>query len=292
MIVIKNNCSGSIPPGFFSNFFLVLDWLHNSMYTNQKTSVSWTTCTQENLWDNLFESSEFGIEDKIELIVNNFRCLYDKTLTITEINEKIKIYNKYNGWFYNNVNIFFDSDFQSLRDELNKTFSQLTIKKEILQELEKYESEITPKTMGVAIRIPSHYTIDKTEGIPVNTILNPIDFYNKISEEILYKFQKGNFDKIFVCCDVDYFIELLKTKIDEEKLIFIKYQRVQNMDGDWVEKKLKLVDEYRLVLMDSLLLSKCSYIFGGSSNIFLGSLIINNKLGFEILECLNNYYGL
>jgi hypothetical protein len=292
MIVIKNNCSGSIPPGFFSNFFLVLDWLHNSMYTNQKTSVSWTTCTQENLWDNLFESSEFGIEDKIELIVNNFRCLYDKTLTITEINEKIKIYNKYDGWFYNNVNIFFDSDFQSLRDEFNKTFSLLTIKKEILQELEKYESEITPKTIGVAIRIPSHYTIDKTEGIPVNTILNPIDFYNKISEEILYKFQKGNFDKIFVCCDVDYFIELLKTKIDEEKLIFIKYQRVQNMDGDWVEKKLKLVDEYRLVLMDSLLLSKCSYIFGGSSNIFLGSLIINNKLGFEILECLNNYYGL
>jgi hypothetical protein len=262
------------------------------MYTNQKTSVSWTTCTQENLWDNLFESSEFGIEDKIELIVNNFRCLYDKTLTITEINEKIKIYNKYDGWFYNNVNIFFDSDFQSLRDEFNKTFSLLTIKKEILQELEKYESEITPKTIGVAIRIPSHYTIDKTEGIPVNTILNPIDFYNKISEEILYKFQKGNFDKIFVCCDVDYFIELLKTKIDEEKLIFIKYQRVQNMDGDWVEKKLKLVDEYRLVLMDSLLLSKCSYIFGGSSNIFLGSLIINNKLGFEILECLNNYYGL
>ena len=58
-----------------------------------------------------------------------------------------------------------------------------------------------------------------------------------------------------------------------------------------VEKGLTFKEEYFLILSDALLLSKCDLIMGGSSNIFLGTLFINNQLKFKIFNILKETYG-
>lgn len=80
-------------------------------------------------------------------------------------------------------------------------------------------------------------------------------------------------------------------KFGRDKIIFTDYKRVSGLDQDWVEKKLSFRDEYFLILSDALLLSKCDLIMGGSSNIFLGTLFINNHIQFKIFNILKEVYG-
>jgi hypothetical protein len=292
MININNNCNGQIPVGFFANFLITIDWIHNSLYNGEKIFINWTCNSPENLWNHFFEQPNFGINDFHSVTVNNFRSLYDKKLTIDNINNVIKIYDKYNGWFYNNVNIFYDENFQNLRDEFNKSYNSLILNKKILSELETFENKFNSNVLGVAVRIPSHYTFDKTEGVPTLSRISAENFYEKICDEIFEKFNNEKYEKIFVCCDVEYFLNLLKNKFGDEKLIYTKYDRIKTLDGDWVDKRMSFYDEYRMALIDCLLLSKCKYVIGGSSNIFLTSLIINNKVNFKIFNLLSNSYGL
>ena len=81
------------------------------------------------------------------------------------------------------------------------------------------------------------------------------------------------------------------SRFGEDKIIFTNYNRVTGLDQDWVEKKLSFKDEYFLILSDALLLSKCDLIMGGSSNIFLGTLFMNNHVKFKIFNILNEVYG-
>ena len=57
-------------------------------------------------------------------------------------------------------------------------------------------------------------------------------------------------------------------------------------------KKLNEIDEYKLILKDSILLSRCKKVMGGSSNIFFGVLIINNNIEYKLFDILKNSYGL
>lgn len=291
MIEINNHCSDKIPPGFFSNFFIVLDWIHNSLYNQEKIFVNWNCGDSDNIWTSLFEQPSFS-KNNFNLKINNFRCQYDKKLTIDNVNEKLPVYDKYNGWFYNNVNFFYDENFQKFRDEYCKCFSSLEIKKNIINEVEEFTKNFDDDILGVTVRIPSHYTLDETNGKPLSYIHNLNYFYEKLSEEVVDEFNTKKYKKIFVCCDVQYFINLLIDKIGVDKIIYTEYNRIQTLDDDWVVKGFKLSEEYKLVLVDCLILSKCSYIMGGSSNIFLGSLIINKNLNFGIFNFLKKSYGL
>jgi hypothetical protein len=291
MVEINNHCSGKIPPGFFSNFFIVLDWIHNSMYNQEKIFVNWNCGDLDNIWPTLFEQPKFD-KNELSLKINNFRCQYDNKFTINNINEVLPVYNKYNGWFYNNVNFFYDENFQNFRDEFHKSFSTLEINKNIIEKVDEFTKNFDDDILGITVRIPSHYTLDKTDGIPLSNIFNVNDFYEKISEEVICEFNTKKYKKIFVCCDVQYFIDLLVEKVGSESVIYTNYNRIQSLDEDWVVKGLQLRDEYKLVLVDCLILSKCSYIIGGSSNIFLGSLIMNKNLEFGIFDFLKKSYGL
>ena len=117
------------------------------------------------------------------------------------------------------------------------------------------------------------------------------DYYLTIVNEIQEEFEIGGYDKIFVACDIQHFIDLMVNKFGEDKIIFTKYNRIQNLNGDWVGKNLPLKDEYFLILSDALLLSKCNLLMGGSSNIFLGTLFINNKINFKVFNALKETYG-
>lgn len=291
MIEIKNHCSGVIPPGFFSNFFIVLDWIHNSIYDNEKIFVNWYCGGTENLWTLFFEQLKFNGDSK-NLIVNNFRCTYPREHTIQNINEKILCYDKYRGWFYNNFNLFNDEHFQNLRDEFHESYKKIELKKNIIDKINEIEKNFDSEILGVAVRIPSHFAFENIDGVTLSKKMSPTEYYEKICDEVIKEFETKKYKKIFICCDVKFFIDLMVEKVGNDNLIYTKYDRVKNLDSDWVDKKFPLKEEYELVLTDSLLLSKCSYIMGGSSNIFLSSLVINNKVNYKIFEILENSHGL
>lgn len=293
MITIVNDCQGTLPGGFFSKLLVVLDWVHNSIYNKEKVFVDWS-CKKNlpyNLWDFFFEQPSLE-EDNTnrDIIIDHYRYAQRSEVNIN-LREIFPNYNKYNGKFVNQANLFFDKDFDSVRNEYNKAWELIKIKEPILNKLSSYDDYFKSKILGVTVRIPLHYTYDIPEGVPLSSKLTPIDYYNKISEEIINEFRINNYEKIFIACDIQYFIDLMISKLGEDKLLYTKYDRVKNLNGDWIEKKLSFKDEYELILMDSLLLSKCSYIMGGSSNIFCGVLFMNNKLKFKVFDTLKDLYG-
>lgn len=290
MIEISNNCIGSLPPGFFSNFLIVIDWIHNSIYNDEKIFVNWNCGSNKNIWDEFFEQPSFSQDNQSYLKVKNYRSHYEKKYTIQNIDKKLYTYSKYNGWFCNNVNVYYDEFFQNLRDEFSKAFQKIKIKQELLNQLPKFNP--FDKILGVAVRIPDHYSLGNNDWEVVTSVISPKDFYSKLSEEVINEYYEGKYDKIFVACDVQYFIDLVKNKIGEENLIINDYKRLEFLNKDWTYKNLTLTEEYRLVLIDCLCLSKCSMILGGSSNIFLSSLFIEPNLNFKLFNLLEKCYGL
>lgn len=293
MITVKNNCNGTLPPGFYSNFLIVLDWVHNSIYTKEKIIVKWN-CDgreQENLWEIFFDQPNIITnENNRNLSINHYRFM-NKNLIFNDIDKILPLYKKYDGNLWNRFDLFYESDFKNLRNEYNKAWNLIKIKDTITKEIKNYEKDFKGKILGATVRIPLHYTFDKPEGIPLSNKIKPEEYYELIAEEIIEEYNKNKYDKIFICCDVKFFIDLMLEKLGDDKLIYTSYNRVTNLNGDWNEKKLSFKDEYKLIIIDSLLLSKCDYIMGGSSNIFLGTLFINNNVDFKIFNVLKNLYG-
>lgn len=293
MIKIENECHGSLPGGFFSKFLIVLDWVHNSIYQKEKVFVDWS-CRGNldyNLWETLFEQPLLN-EDITERNITLFHYrFYHQEHIYKKINEIIPIFKNYNGKFWNNPIIFNDTDFQNVRNEFNKAWKKIKIKSHVINDVNYYLEKFGKKTLGVTVRIPLHYTYEKPEGNAISKTISPHTYYDLIYEEIKNEFENGNYDKIFIACDVEYFINLMINKFGKEKLVFTEYDRVKGLDNDWVEKKLSLKDEYFLILRDALLLTECNLILGGSSNIFIGSLFMNNNVNFKIFKLLKDVYG-
>lgn len=293
MINIQNISNSTSPPGFFSWFLLALDWIHNSLYTDEKIYIDWShnNNSKKNLWSLFFEQPFFK-KDTFLLNTSNFRNNCNKKILYEHLDKIIPIYNKYNGYFANNPQIYRDNKFYTVRNEFNKAWCHLIFKENILSEINALKIKINKtKNLGVAVRIPSHYAVSP-EGLAVVNLINPREFYEKILKEIEIEFYTNDYEKIFICCDVQPFIDLLIAKFGKKKLIYIDYERVKTYDDDWVTKNIPLEKEYKLVLFDTLLLSECNFLMGGSSNIFLSSLFINKNVNFKLFDCLKDLYGL
>lgn len=292
MIIIENDCDGYLPGGFFSKFLVVLDWVHNSIYEKEIVYVDWT-CRgglDHNLWDTLFEQPNLKFDINRDIILFHYR-FYHGEYKHSNIESILPNYDKYKGKFWNNPKIFKDEDFQILRNEYNKAWNHIKVKDHVIKNVEGYKKDFGNKTLGVTVRIPLHYTYNEPEGDAISKRMSPETYYDNIYKEIEDEFNNNGYDKIFVACDVEYFINLMIDKFGNDKIVFTNYRRVSGLDQDWVEKKLSFKDEYFLILSDALLLSNCDLIMGGSSNIFLGSLFINNKADFKIFNLLNEVYG-
>jgi hypothetical protein len=293
MIVIDHDCRGLLPGGFFSKFLVVLDWVHNSIYQNEKVTVNWTCLNKldHNIWDYLFEEPQLE-NDETDRTINLYHYrFYHYKYAYSKINEIMPYYHNYNGKFWNTPSLFQDDNFQNVRDEYNKAWNKIKVKENVSNNLNQYLEEFGNRTLGVTVRIPLHYTYNKPEGEAISRRMTPEDYYDRISNEIQEEFESGEYDKIFVACDIQYFIDLMINKFGEDKIIFTKYNRIQKLNEDWIGKNLPFKDEYFLILTDALLLSKCNLVMGGSSNIFLGVLFMNNKLNFKIFNILKETYG-
>jgi hypothetical protein len=290
MIEIKNVCYHN-PPGAFSHMYTVLDWMHNSVYTNEKIFINWNCGFDGNLWDVFFEQPKFDLEKDRHLIVKNPRSKND---VFGNINDVIPIYNKYNGYFANNVKVFGDDQFSYLRNEYNKAWSNIVIKDDIKNYVENFIQKFkNSKVLGIAVRCPTHYFVDSiNSNVFLHNRIDPNLFYQNIVSEIETEFIKNNYNKIFICCDVKPFIDLMISKFGEDVVIYTKYDRVNHLNQDWFVKNAPIEEEYRMVIIDSLILSNCDYLIGSSSNIFLITLFINNIVNFRLFNVLNNSYGL
>lgn len=292
MIKIENDCAGYLPGGFFSKFLIVLDWIHNSIYQKEKVNVDWS-CRgnlEYNLWETLFYQPDLCEDLDRSVVLYHYRY-YHSNYAYPSIDAILPNYNHYGGKFWNNPSIFSDPNFQIIRNEYNKAWNKIKVKDHVNENITKYLNSFGKKTLGVTVRIPLHYTYKRPEGEAISKRMSPEFYYDQIYQEIKKEFEENNYDKIFVACDVEYFINLMNDKFGQDKIIFTDYKRVSGLDQDWVEKKLTFKDEYFLILSDALLLSKCDLIMGGSSNIFLGTLFMNNHAQFKIFNILSDVYG-
>lgn len=290
MIEIKNVCYHN-PPGAFSHIYTVLDWVHNSLYTNEKIFINWNCGFDGNLWDIFFEQPNFSSINDRHLVVTNARSKND---VFENINDVIPIYNKYNGYYCNNVNVFQDDQFSYIRNEYNKAWSSITIKDDIRNYVNTFTQKFKDsKVLGVAVRCPTHYFVNSIDSnVFLHNQLDPNLFYQKIISEIETEFIKNNYNKIFICCDVQPFIDLMISKFGEDVILYTEYERVKDLNQDWFVKNTPIEEEYKMVILDSLILSNCNYLMGSSSNIFLITLFINKMVNFKLFEVLNNSYGL
>jgi hypothetical protein len=293
MITINHDCEGPLPGGFFSKLLIVLDWIHNSIYQKEKVKVNWTCLDKldHNIWDYLFEDPQLDNDETNRTISLFHYRFYHSEYVYSNISDAIPCYHEYGGKFWNNPKIILSEKFQNIRDEYNKSWGKIKLKENVTNNLNQYLDKFGNKTLGVTVRIPLHYTFNKPEGDPISTKMSDEDYYLTIVNEIQEEFEIGGYDKIFVACDIQHFIDLMVNKFGEDKIIFTKYNRIQNLNGDWIGKNLPLKDEYFLILSDALLLSKCNLLMGGSSNIFLGTLFINNKINFKVFNALKETYG-
>lgn len=293
MIIIENDCRGYLPGGFFSKFLIVLDWIHNSIYNEENIYVDWSCMNtlDHNLWDLFFEQPNMEFVDNKDIKKLFHYRFYHNNYVYSDVDTIMPYYKNHNGHFWSKPEIFKEEYFQNIRNEYNKAYQKIQIKQTINDNVSKYLSKFGKKNLGVTVRIPLHYTYNMPEGEPISNRISPEEYYKTILNEIDEEFKRDNYDKIFVACDVKYFIDLMVSKFGEEKILFTDYKRVESLNSDWVAKKLTLKEEYFLILTDSLLLSKCDYIMGGSSNIFIGTLFINNSVDFKVFDTLKTVYG-
>jgi hypothetical protein len=293
MIVIEQDCNGPVPGGFFSKFLIVLDWVHNSIYKKEKVYVDWS-CKKTldyNLWELFFEQPNL-IEDETDRHVNIFHYRHEnRNLVYENIDKHLPMFTAESYKVFNKIELLKKDNFQIIRDEFHKAWKLINVKSDILNSISNLESKITENTLGVTVRAPIHYCYDHNESNPLSNNIKPETFYDSIMNELIHKVRNESYDNLFIACDVQYFIDLAKSVFGPEKVIHTEYKRVQNLNHDWVEKKIALKDEYEFILKDALLLSKCNNIIGGCSNIFTGVLLINNKSNFQIFEILKHVTG-
>jgi hypothetical protein len=289
MIIIENDCQGNRTGGFFSKLLVVLDWIHNSIYTKESVYIDWTCLDpkKNNVWELFFNQPNMveGFPEKITKLFHyrfyHHQHIYDKL-------EDIMGEDEFKFKYTNSSKIFSHPNFNNIRKEFNKAWKFIELKDTIKKGLEEY-SEVGSSTLGVAVRPPLHYTYN--EGGLLSHRVSPQQYYEDISKQIIEKYKLGNFKKIFIACDIQYFIDLMIQKVGDKNLIYTKYNRITHINDDWMSKNLPVESEYNLILRDSLLLSKCGHIMGGSSNIFLGVLYINPNLNFTIFNVIKDSYG-
>lgn len=293
MITIEHECKGHLPGGFFSKFLIVLDWVHNSIYKKEKVYVDWT-CEKTldyNLWDFFFEQPNLEIDETNRTETLKHYRYEHRNLVYENIDQILPMFSAENGKLVNKIHLFERQDYQSIRDEFHKAWKLIKIKSHVIDSIKHLSDKITERTLGVTVRIPKHYSFGVPEGPPLSTRILPEKYYKLIITELFHKMQSGNYDNIFIACDVQYFIDLAISVFGSDKVIYTNYPRLKTLNEDWVEKKLPLQQEYSFILRDGILLSKCNNIIGGSSNIFTAALYMNNKSKFQFFDTLKGLYG-
>jgi hypothetical protein len=115
-------------------------------------------------------------------------------------------------------------------------------------------------------------------------------YYDNIMKEI-DNLQK-KYDYIYVSTIIQPIYNLLSKKYNNKILFNNDINRLSSTNNDWMSLSIDLKQIYKESYIDAFFLSKCDFILGGSSNLFLAALIFNPNIPYKIFDAVKNINGL
>lgn len=287
--------------GVFSDFNRVIDWFWYSKYTDRAVYIDWHDGST-NLFEEIFYQ-KYSNGDSYTL-THNFverEHNFDFTNGIENRRNSISFYKKYTGnwpdthgsYFYCTSEVYKEPEFLSLRNELNGVFNEfLKFKPQFFQKNEKvllrnnFKEE---KILGVHLRWPGHYYIDRSYGTKIEETMSSEDFYTLNAEHVIEYFVNNNFDLIYLATDCRIYSEILNQKLPN-KIIQIPYDRI---DTDWQTKleKHDTLTEINNIFLDVYNLSNCNHFISAAGNITFGVCVFNPILSYHLYPILENAYS-
>jgi hypothetical protein len=289
--------------GFFSNFFKVLNWelLNNNnniiipyfiSRSIKYISLDFTNYidrtiyeNSENIWEKMF----YPIREynKIDLLDKNNIFTYDFPSNCQNM-YPYPLNNIRNGYIFCEYAIYNHPLLPQIRQLYHECYNKFKWTPYLKNHIEN-NIKLIPnpkKTVAVFLRCTIHYN-----GIK-EYLKNTIDELKVIMQ---------NYDKLFLVTMIKEVIKEL-TDVFGDKIILLQDKNmVDTLNHDWsgvfVDNKYTPleIDDYAKECVqcftDVYLASTCDYILGGSSNMFLGALIINPTVKFKILDVFNNVNG-
>jgi len=289
--------------GFFSNFFKVLNWelLNNNNniiipyfisrsikyisldFTNYIDTTIYEN--NENIWEKMFypirEYNKIDLLDKNSVFTYNFpsNCQNMYPYPLNNIR---------NGYIFCEYAIYNHPLLPQIRQLYHECYNKFKWTPYLKNHIEN-NIKLIPnpkKTVAVFLRCTIHYN-----GIK-EYLKNTIDELKVIMQ---------NYDKLFLVTMIKEVVKEL-TDVFGDKIILLQDKNmVETLNHDWsgvfVDNKYTPleIDDYAKECVqcftDVYLASTCDYILGGSSNMFLGALIINPTVKFKILDVFNNVNG-
>jgi len=266
--------------GFFSNFNRILSWLdvheqnNNYIFSVQYNEGNYNdkvvNTNGPNIWEELFEQPLTTTKYSV--------ChYYFPSQTLHNYPYKNVIPKMKNSYYYMNVSIYFENDFPKLIEYYNYLF-----KKYIRPKFEIDASMFAGKmnVLGVYVRTPLHFCNLKFETY-IDLVMDEIDT------------AQNNYDYIYVSTILGDIYENICKKYPTKVLKNDNITRNTTLNDDWNKQidSISLKQVYQETFTDAYLLGKCDFVIGGSSNYFMGALIMHNNCNFKIFDCLKNSNG-
>lgn len=273
--------------GVFSNFLRAIDWFWYSFYTNDNICLDW------NLNGNNLLGEIFNINQKCDNIVYETFSYVEKSglplnSKIQLRRDSVSLYKKYNGYFYTTPDIFFENDFQTLRNEMNKGFLKgFEYKGSFKMIPENNYFSVNDNVLGAHIRNPVHYK--NSNQFPIQVDVSA--FFKEAAFFIESNMKEGNFDKVYIACENSELFLHLEKLIGKEKILSNPIERT-NSNIDWEFKpNLNMGKEVYNCFIDVYNLTKCKKILGSTSNMFIGALVMNPIVEFEMFPVTKKLHG-
>tara|TARA_Y100000590_G_C15574686_1_gene959972 strand:+ start:140 stop:1042 length:903 start_codon:yes stop_codon:yes gene_type:complete len=299
MIILTNCC------GFFSNFFKVLNWeLENKddkvivpYFISRSTTLligaqPWNMDKtiypeKENIWELMFcpirEYNKIELNDNKNIFTWDYPKNDDWESRFPSPLNQIKW-----GYIFCDASIYSNPLFSEIRKVYHNCYKKFIWTSYLKEHIESNLKIISnpEKTVAVFIRSGQHF--------------NKYNYIEDIIEEL--KVVMKNYDKLFLVTTVMPFIEKITT-VFGDKVCFLSDKNMTKNDNDdwgcyrtnpnspWIMKNIDYKKECIQCFTDVYLASTCDKILGGSSNMFLGALIINPSIKFKILDVFKNING-
>lgn len=275
--------------GVFSNFLRAIDWFWYSCYTGEKICVDWTL-NGKDLLEPIFHHKggcETLLYETDKFVEKSNLSLNEK---IANRRNSISFYEKYRGYFYTTPEVYFESDFQVLREEMFKGFQTGFEYKDEFKSLPQTNLiGVDERVLGIHVRNPLHYRHNDSNPYPIQTDKDV--FFSETAEFTYKEMEKGRYEKVYVACENSQMFNHMVQLVGENSVIQIDCQRIKE-NIDWFDKpNLNMEAEVLNCFIDVYNLTKCKKIMGTTSNMFFGTLVMNPKTEFGMLPISNHLHG-
>ena len=219
---------------------------------------------------------------KLDVFEMNYPCFLDKpTYEKYGLKQFPELFSLHDNNFIFTTKLFSDPNLQVYRILFNTLWKKHLIPTPYLQN--RIDSELEPilklkkqekRILGAFFRTPLHFNNNK-ESYKFNDLLD------EIIEEM------KEYDYLLPITQVGPYYDILKERFPKN---IIKLDRIRLPEMvDWVHQNLndlQFENEVETAIIDVYLASHCDTVAGGSSNLFISTLLLNPHNNFKVFKCL------